>query len=117
MTSSEQVVEPQLQPPGAGLPRGELFVSRVGFRLMTPFISRKGASRWFRAEADRILELAWSVPRADLTKRVLIPRVRGLADSSRFWSVCMTLEHLVMVDSAILRGIEALAKGIAISTV
>ena len=52
------------------------------------------------------------MPELDLTKRVLIPRVRGLEDSSRFWSVCMTLEHLVIVDSSIGGCIESLAKGV-----
>lgn len=111
-TSSEQVIEPQLQPPGAGLPRAELLVARVRFRLMMPFISRAGASRWFRAEADRILELARSLSVADATKRVLIPRLTGMEDSSRFWSVCMTLEHLVIVDSGVIAVVESLAKGV-----
>jgi hypothetical protein len=112
MTASEQEIESRLQPPGAGLPGLELFVSRVGFRLMSPFISRSGASQRFRAEADRMLALARSLTPTDATQRVLIPRLAGLEDSSRFWSVCMTLEHLVIVDSAIVGGIEALAKGV-----
>src|SRR5262245_52115078 len=84
----------QLQPPGAGLPAFELFVSRAGLRLLKLFVSREGASRWFRTEADRVLALARSLDPADATRRVLIPRLAGLEDSSRYWSVCMTLEHL-----------------------
>jgi hypothetical protein len=102
----------QLQPPGAGLPAFELFVARMGFRLMRPFISRAGASQRFRAEADRILALARSLNPADAARRVLIPRVRGMEDSSRYWSVYMTLEHLVIVDTGITRTIEALTAGV-----
>lgn len=110
----EQVVqgpEVQLQPPGAGLPKVELFVSRVGFRVLNLFVSRKGASRWFRDEADRVLALARSLSPDDATRRVLIPRLPGLEDSSRYWSACMTLEHLVIVDTAIAGTIEALVAG------
>jgi hypothetical protein len=107
-----QEPEVQLQPPGAGLPAVELFVARLGFRALNLFLSRKGASAWFRAEADRILELARSLKPEDVTRRVLVPRLRGLEDSSRYWSVCMTLEHLVIVDSAISGVIEALVAGV-----
>jgi hypothetical protein len=111
----EQVAEEpevQLQPPGAGLPAVELFVSRVGFRLLNLFVSRKGASAWFRDEADRILALARSLSPTSAARRVLIPRLSGLEDSSRYWSVCMTLEHLVIVDSAISGVIESLVAGV-----
>lgn len=107
-----QEPEVQLQPPGAGLPAVELFVARLGFRALNLFLSRKGASEWFRAEADRILACARALSPADATRRVLIPRLSGLEDSSRYWSVCMALEHLVIVDSAVVRVIEALVSGV-----
>ena len=113
--AQEQVAhepEVQLQPPGAGLPAPELFVARIRFKLLNLFLSRKGANRWFRDEADRILALVRSLKPEDATRRVLIPRLRGLEDSSRYWSVCMTLEHLVIVDSAITSVIEALVAGV-----
>jgi hypothetical protein len=108
---TENDTQPQLQPPGAGLPAGELFLSRIGFRALGLVVSRRTASRWFRAEADRILALARALDPADAARRVLIPRVRGLEDSSRYWSVYMTLEHLVIVDTGILGVMETLAAG------
>jgi hypothetical protein len=74
---AETEAEPQLQAPGAGLPRTELFISRIGFRLGTPFLSRGRAGRWFRADADRMLATARSLDPARAAKRVLIPRLRG----------------------------------------
>lgn len=102
---------PQLEAPGAGLPRTELFVSRVGFRMMSVFLSRRMANRWFQAEAEKILALARSLTPEQAARRVLIPRLAGLEDSSRYWSVYMTLEHLCIVDSEIARVTETLAAG------
>lgn len=115
MTQNEPEV--QLQPPGAGLPGVELFFARLGFRALGLFVSRRGASRWFREEADRILALARSLAPADASRQVLIPRLAGLEDSSRYWSVYMTLEHLVMVDTGILGVIESLVAGRAVNQV
>jgi hypothetical protein len=109
MNSTE--TQPRLDAPGAGLPRTELFVSRVGFRLLSVFLSRRMANRWFQAEADQILALARSLPPDHAARRVLIPRLPGLEDSSRYWSVYMTLEHLCIVDSEIARVTETLAAG------
>jgi hypothetical protein len=112
MTSSEADVQAKLEPPGAGLPRLELLASRVMFKVVMPFVTRAGANRWIRTEADRILELARPLSAEDATKRVLIPRLAGLEDSSRFWSVCMALDHLVIVTTAVGRVIESLAQGV-----
>jgi len=108
---------PQLQPPGAGLPPVELFLARVGFRVMGLAVSRRAASRWFRAEADRILARARSLGEAAAARRVLVPKLLGLEDSSRYWSVYMTLEHLCIVHSAITGVMESLAAGRAVNQV
>jgi uncharacterized damage-inducible protein DinB len=44
------------------------------------------------------------------TQRVLIPRLRGLEDSSRFWSIAMTLDHLRITNAAFSEIIRSLAK-------
>ncbi len=109
MTQNE--TEPQLQPPGAGLPRVELFFARTGFCVLNLIVSRKRASAWFRAEADRILALVRALDPAAGARRVLVPRPAGLEDSSRYWSAYMVLEHLVAVDSGISGVIATLAGG------
>lgn len=109
MNSTESL--PQLEAPGAGLPRMELYISRVGFRLMSVFLSRRRANRWFQSEAEKILAIVRSLSPEQAARRVLIPRLSGLEDSSRYWSVYMTLEHLCIVDSEIARVTETLAAG------
>jgi hypothetical protein len=44
-------------------------------------------------------------------KPILIPRVWGIEDSSRNWSIYMTLAHLIMVHDTIADIIEHLAAG------
>lgn len=107
--------EPRLQPPGAGLPPVQALLTRIGFRLGAPLISRRRASRWFRAEADRALAAVRALDPAAAARRVLVPRLRGLEDSSRYWSAYMTLEHLVVVDTGIGEIIESLAAGRSVS--
>ncbi|MBX3389322.1 MAG: hypothetical protein KF691_07680 [Phycisphaeraceae bacterium] len=41
-------------------------------------------------------------------ERVLIPRLRGLEDSSRYWSVWMMLDHLRIVNSQVAMVIASL---------
>lgn len=108
---AETEAGPQLQAPGAGLPRVEALLTRIGFRLGTPFLSRNRASQWFRAETEQILSLVRGLTPERGAKRVLIKRIGGLEDSSRFWSAYMALEHLVIVNESIAGVIETLASG------
>lgn len=114
---AEIEAEPHLQAPGAGLPRVERFITRLGFKLGTPLVSRKRASKWFRADADRMLSLVRGLDPEKASKRVLIKRIGGLEDSSRYWSAYMTLEHLVIVNEAVVGVIETLTSGQTISQV
>jgi hypothetical protein len=80
---------PQLAPPGAGIPAIERVVGGTIFAV----------KRW------------WGSPEPVLGERVLIPRLRGLEDSSRYWSVYMTLEHLRIVNESITGVIRTLTQG------
>jgi hypothetical protein len=101
----------QLQPPGAGLPWLELILSRLGFVLARWLLSRKRLDAWFQAEGERMLTLAKALAPETASTPCLIPRVWGIEDSSRRWSVLMVLEHLVIVDSGITAIIRQLAAG------
>lgn len=100
-----------LQPPGAGLPFPELHLSRFGFWLGRQILTRNRAGVWFRDEAERIMMLARSLKPPLAAMPILIPRVWGIEDSSRQWSVLMVLEHLVIVNSEIASIIEHLSAG------
>ena len=101
---------PKLAPPGAGLPPVELFIGRSIFYLKC-FQSRTQAAAKFAQEEARILALVKGCTEEQAARRVLIKRLAGMEDSSRFWSVWMTLEHLRIMNLAIGESIRSLGKG------
>lgn len=98
-----------LQPPGAGLPWWELWVAR---HLVFPYVCWRTrweeSARLFQAEGLRVLQLWDQTPAADRLRPVLIRRVTGIEDSSRNWSIVMTVEHLTIVG----RGIHGIIAGL-----
>jgi hypothetical protein len=80
-----------------------------------PVFSRIGSwersSRLFEREGRRILALAAPLTDVQRTTKVLVRRPRGVEDSSRFWSVADTAEHLIIVGRSILSHIVALTHG------
>lgn len=106
---SESILPVKLQPPGTGLPGLELAFARVHARITWPLTSQAAALRRFKCEADTILSLARRVPAQQGRVRVLIDRILGIEDSSRYWSVFMVLDHLRIVDTGIAEILEALS--------
>lgn len=102
--------EPQLAPPGAGLPFPENLIARwmLGMRLLAG--SSGDFTAHFIRERGAIRHLIDNLDETTLSLRVLIPRPRGLEDSSRYWSVLMTLDHLRIVHHAFIGVIGTLAK-------
>jgi hypothetical protein len=104
--------QPQLDKPGAGLPFFEALLVRW---YVGPFQSRKADKdknlRLFSMIGGRVLKESASVPDAKRDQRVLVPRMRGIEDSSRFWSVNETLEHLMITGVPMREVIMALAAG------
>lgn len=102
--------EPKLAPPGAGLPFPENLIARcfLGVKRLT------GDSGDFTAhfirERGAIQRLIGNLDGPTLSRRVLIPRPRGLEDSSRNWSILMTLDHLRIVHHAFTGVIGTLAE-------
>jgi hypothetical protein len=101
----------ELAPPGAGLPPTELFFARLIFHGRRRFTSRTKVAEKLDAEQRLINELVRALPAEQAGRRVLIERLRGLEDSSRAWSVWMTLEHLRIVNEAVARTISELLAG------
>jgi hypothetical protein len=104
--------EPKLAPPGAGLPLPELWIARFLFSRRRKAGNRNSFNLHFQRERERIAALVRSCDPESGARRVLIARPRGLEDSSRYWSVWMTLDHLRIVHTAIARVIDGLSRGV-----
>lgn len=100
---------PRLAPPGAGLPFPENLIARVmlGFKRRTG--DPQSFTQKFVEERELIRKLVSNKDADQLSKRVLIERPRGLEDSSRYWSVWMTMDHLRIVHHSFIRVLDALA--------
>ena len=108
----EANTEPKLAPPGAGQPAFELAVGRIMFALKRATGNRQSFTEHFEYERARIQQLVRGLDAESAARRVLITRLRGLEDSSRYWSVWMTLDHLRIVNGSMIRVIGALTKGV-----
>ncbi len=101
----------KLAAPGAGLPWVELQVARLIFAWQFRRSSRESASALLKAEMAEIRRLATSCDKIDGSRRVLIRRIPGMEDSSRYWSVFMTLDHLRIVNGFLAETIALLGRG------
>lgn len=104
--------DPKLAAPGAGLPKAELFLGRQLFAFRRLTGNRASFDAKFRKERKRIHALVSSCDLESAACRVLIKRPPGLEDSSRYWSVWMTLDHLRIVHHQLIHVIGALTNGI-----
>ena len=95
------ITEPKLAAPGAGLPAPELFVAKKLFVLKCRAGSRGKFIADFKDERAKIKALLDTCSSERRGERVLIPRLRGLEDSSRNWSIWMTLDHLRIVNRGV----------------
>jgi len=103
-------MEPNLEPPGAGLPFSEWLIAKyVILPQKLRNTSKLEAIDKFKFEGVKIVDLAKSLSEDQMSKRVLVPRLGGVEDSSRFWSVAMTLEHLIIVNERIQIALEHLS--------
>lgn len=102
---------PKLAAPGAGLPKIERFFANLMIHWKAKRTSRETAATTFATERDAILKLLHTTPTEQLTTPVLIKRLPGLEDSSRYWSMLMTLDHLRIVNDQIKGVIASLCAG------
>lgn len=110
--ANEPLREPVLQRPGAGLPWWEWLAAKYFlFPRACRRLSWADSDRMFQDEGARILALWDQWPAGRLGERVLIRRIRGIEDSSRFWSAAMTVEHLIIVGTAVRQVISSLRRG------
>jgi len=111
MTTTSLESEPKLAAPGGGLPWPELHIARLLFRWQLRGSNRESADALIASEQKEILHLASECDEGSGARRVLIKRLPGMEDSSRHWSVFMTLEHLRIVNEFIASTIVELGRG------
>lgn len=102
---------PTLAKPGAGLPKPELVIARLRFKAFRKRSSRADLSALVESEQAAILKLVRSVDADTAARQVLIRRLRGMEDSSRFWSLLMVIHHLQIVNDAVAHSIALLGRG------
>jgi hypothetical protein len=102
---------PRLAAPGAGLPAIERFVANLMIRRKAAHTTREQAAAAFATERTAILNLLRGREEAALSQPVLIKRLPGLEDSSRYWSLLMVVDHLRIVNRDITEVITTLARG------
>lgn len=102
--------EMKLAPPGAGLPFPENLIARVLLGIKRGTGNPRSFTAKFVAERGHIRALISDKSDAALSTRILIARPKGLEDSSRYWSVWMTLDHLRIVHHAFIGILEALSR-------
>jgi len=102
---------PKLDQPGAGLPKPELMIARIVFARFRKGNSQEAVGQFFDRERSTILELARDCDAEIGRQPVLIKRLRGMEDSSRFWSVNMTVHHLQIVNTGIAQAMTLLGRG------
>src|SRR5688572_4908182 len=107
------IEEPKLAAPGAGLPAAEVIVAQLMFQRRLRKGTREAFREKFESERAAIRRIVEAAGPELAGRRVLIDRVRGLEDSSRFWSMWMTLEHLRIVHERMASVVTDLGRGVA----
>lgn len=103
---------PQLAPPGAGLPWLEsLMIRCFGHWMLRSRFDWEHAQAAIARVSSRMTKEAMDMDDEGLARRVLIQRLRGLEDSSRYWSSEMVLEHLVITGELFTNYVVALSHG------
>lgn len=103
---------PQLEPPGSGLPWIEQLVGRyVVMPLTMSAMSNQSAYDRFSKVAQSLISTLQGVDVDVANRRVLVERITGLEDSSRYWSPVMIVDHLTITGTGILGIVQALCQG------
>lgn len=103
---------PKLAPPGAGLGVIEGWLARhVVFPFFCRTTSFEKATLIFEVEGRRIEDLCGLFTPEQFTRRVLVPPMQGIEDSSRHWSAAMLVEHVVTVGTAVSKVLVFISRG------
>ena len=110
-TDSQEIIK-ELDKSGAGLSPTRVFLAKhIFIPTLNRFLSWEKAWDIFDKEGKKIIALASTLNKEQLFERVLVPKLLGLEDNSRYYSVAMSIEHLHMVGGALQIRIPILSKG------
>jgi hypothetical protein len=105
-------VMPKLEASGKGLPWLEQLVGRyVVMPLTMSAMSNQSAYDRFSKVAQSLISTLQGVDVDVANRRVLVERITGLEDSSRYWSPVMIVDHLTITSTGILGIVQALCQG------
>jgi hypothetical protein len=106
----EQILK-SLDKPGAGIPWYFRLANRI---LLKPLVVRKFT--WQQCEEnflsvnEKLKRELEGLTQEQLEKRILVSPIVGIEDSSRYWSIAMTLRHLCIVHPLMKEVVIRLAK-------
>jgi uncharacterized damage-inducible protein DinB len=104
--------DPKLAAPGAGLPLLEsVFLRYFYYPFRAKRFSWSDNLKRLHNETLKIVSIIQNLPEEQFQTRVLIPRLKGMEDSSRFWSVALTVEHLCITIKGMTFIASELAQG------
>jgi len=102
-----------LAPPGAGIPALQRWVGRY---ILLPRYRRgltwDGVPERLEAQGRALLDGLGGRSNEELARRVLVPPLIGLEDSSRRHSAAMVLDHLAIVGTRVALLVQALTHGV-----
>jgi len=109
---SQEIIH-ELGKSGAGIsPTKVILAKYIMFPLLNRTISWYGAWNVFESEGQKIIDMSYKLDSEQLFQRVLVPKLFGLEDNSRYYSVAMVLEHLLSVGRALETRVPILSRGI-----
>ncbi len=118
MKKTPEEIQASLARPGAGIPLLNRWLGRF---LLKPLVMRRTpwevSERRFQSAHEKFKRELTSFQPQSLTERVLVPPMRGLEDSSRYWSAAMCARHLTIVGQEMEVLISKLTHGEGINKV
>ncbi len=97
---------------GAGISAYKRLAAKyVIFPMLNRLISWDKAWDIYGKGGEKIISMASDLDDEALFKRVLVPKLFGLEDNSRYYSVAMVIEHLLIVGKALQVRIPILSRG------
>lgn len=95
------------------IPPFEIQYARFWIKTRSLLFNEQKLLEQFKIETDELLRIYDQDESYDVFRPYPIPRITGLSDSARRWSIAMILEFLTLVVSDYIRIVESLNRGVA----